>query len=116
MRHAIDAHSEKRYRPRHYMLLPIQCQLSRLDTSSVGWMVDLSSIGVGVISTITLRVGDDLTVTLPKETGPEMTLAATVRWREGLCLGVEFTPTPSTSPLTSLKFLYHLSGRLQLAS
>ncbi len=103
----VDLH-EKRWNPRQYMILPIQCQLSRKDKSSVGWMRDLSSIGAGVISNLTLTAGDELTFTLPNASGPEMKLAATVRWRQGLLLGVEFTPTPRTNPLTSQKFLYHL--------
>lgn len=99
MRHATAGLDERRWSPRQYLRLPIHCQLSWHDTSSVGWVKDLSSTGAGVISTLTLTAGDELTVTLRKEAGPEMKLTATVRWKEGLLLGVEFTPTPSTSPL-----------------
>lgn len=99
---------EKRWNSRQYMILPVQCQLSRKDKSSVGWVRDLSNIGAGVICNLTLTAGDQLTFTLPKEGGPKMKLAATVRWRQGLLLGVEFKPTSRTSPLTSRRFLYHL--------
>ena len=99
---------EKRWSPRQYMILPIQCQLSRKDKSSVGWVRNLSSIGAGVICNLTLTAGDKLTFTLPKEGGPEMKLAATVRWRQGLLLGIEFKPTPRTNPLTNRKCLCHL--------
>ena len=108
MIHATADLYEKRWSLRQYMILPIQCQLSRKDKSSAGWVRDLSNIGAGVISNLTLTAGDELTFTLPKEGGPEMKLVATVRWRQGLLLGVEFKPTLRTSPLTSRKFLCHL--------
>ncbi len=108
--------SEKRWSPRQHMILPIQCQLSREDDSAVGWVTNLSSTGAGVISNLTLTAGDELTVTLTKESGPDMKIGSRVRWKQGQLLGVEFQHTPwnrgGSGCLDSLyqfirEFLYH---------
>ena len=85
---------EKRWIPRHQMIVPIQCQLSRDDESGSGWVRDFSSIGASVISNLPLTAGDELTLTLPKDGRPEMTIAGTVRWNQGLLFGIEFKHTP----------------------
>ena len=88
-----DLH-EKRWIPRHQMIVPIHCQLARNDESGSGWVRDFSSIGASVISNLPLAAGDELTLTLPKDGHPEMIIAATVRWNQGQLLGVEFKHTP----------------------
>ena len=86
---------EKRWIPRHHMTVPIHCQLVGKDESGSGWVRDFSSIGASVISNLPLTVGDELTLTLP--TGrPEMSISATVRWNQGLLLGIEFKHTPKS--------------------
>jgi PilZ domain len=85
---------EKRWIPRHHMIVPIHCELSRNDESGAGWVRDFSSIGASVISNLSLTAGDELTLTLPKDGQPELRIAATVRWIQGQLLGVEFTHTP----------------------
>ena len=85
---------EKRWIPRHHMIVPIHCQLSRNDESGSGWVRDFSSIGASVISNLSLTAGDELTLTLPNDGQPELRIAATVRWIHGQLLGVEFTHTP----------------------
>ena len=88
-----DLH-EKRWIPRHQMIVPIHCQLSRNNEFGSGWVKDFSSIGASVISNLPLTAGDELTLTLPKDGRPEMIIAATVRWNQGQLLGVEFKHTP----------------------
>ena len=90
---AVDLY-EKRWIPRHQMIVPIHCQLSGKEESGSGWVKDFSSIGASVISNLPLMPGDELTLTLPKDGRPEMTLVATVRWNHGQLLGVEFKHTP----------------------
>jgi hypothetical protein len=85
---------EKRWIPRHHMIVPIHCQLSRKDESGSGWVRDYSSIGASVISNLPLTAGDELTLTLPKDGRMELRIAATVRWNQGQLLGVEFKHTP----------------------
>jgi hypothetical protein len=85
---------EKRWIPRHHMIVPIHCQLSMKNESGSGWVKDFSSIGASVISNLPLTPGDELTLTLPKDGRPEMSIAATVRWNQGQLLGVEFKHTP----------------------
>ena len=85
---------EKRWIPRHHMIVPIHCQLSVKTESGSGWVKDFSSIGASVISNLPLTPGDELTLTLPKDGRPEMSIAATVRWNQGQLLGVEFKHTP----------------------
>ena len=85
---------EKRWIPRHHMIVPIHCVLSRENESGSGWVRDFSSIGASVISTLPLSDGDELLLTLPKDGQPELTLAATVRWHQGQLLGIEFKHTP----------------------
>jgi hypothetical protein len=84
---------EKRWIPRYHMIVPMHCQLSRNDESGSGWVKDFSSIGASVISNLPLIAGDELTLTLPKDGRPELTIAATVRWNQGRLLGVEFKHT-----------------------
>jgi PilZ domain-containing protein len=83
---------EKRWIPRHHMTVPIHCQLVGKDESGSGWVRDFSSIGASVISNLPLTVGDELTLTLPNGR-PEMSISATVRWNQGLLLGIEFKHT-----------------------
>ena len=85
---------EKRWIPRHHMIVPIHCQLSRKEEFGSGWLRDFSSIGASVISNLTLTPGDELTLTLPKDGEPELSIAATVRWNQGQVLGIEFKHTP----------------------
>jgi hypothetical protein len=85
---------EKRWIPRHHMIVPLHCQLSGKDESGSGWVKDFSSIGASVISNLPLTAGDELTLTLPKDGRPEMRIAATVRWNQGQLLGIEFMHTP----------------------
>lgn len=85
---------EKRWIPRHHMVVPIHCHLIGKDESGSGWVRDFSSIGASVISNLPLMVGDELTLTLPKDGRPEMSISATVRWNQGLLLGIEFKHTP----------------------
>ncbi|HKT34721.1 MAG TPA: PilZ domain-containing protein [Nitrospira sp.] len=85
---------EKRWIPRHHMIVPIHCQLSREEESGSGWLRDFSSIGASVISNLPLTPGDELTLTLPKDGQPELSIAATVRWNQGQVLGIEFKHTP----------------------
>ena len=87
---------EKRWIPRHQMLVPIHCQLFGKDETGSGWVKDFSSIGASVISNLPLTTGDELTLTLPKDGQPELRIAATVRWNQGQLLGIEFTQTPRT--------------------
>jgi len=87
---------EKRWIPRHHMIVPIHCELSCNDDSGSGWVRDFSSIGASVISNLPLTPGQELTLTLPKEGRPEMKIAATVRWNHGQLLGIEFKHTPKT--------------------
>lgn len=87
---------EKRWLPRHQMVVPIQCQLFGKYESGSGWVRDFSSIGASVISNLVLTPGDELTLTLPKEGQPELRIAATVRWNHGQLLGIEFIHTPRT--------------------
>ena len=85
---------EKRWIPRHQMVVPIHCQLFGKYESGSGWVRDFSSIGASVISNLALTPGDELTLTLPKEGQPELRIAATVRWNHGQLLGIEFIHTP----------------------
>ena len=85
---------EKRWIPRHHMIVPLLCQLSRNDESGSGWVRDFSSIGASVISNLPLTAGDELTLSWPKDGHPELKIAATVRWNQGQLLGVEFKYTP----------------------
>jgi PilZ domain-containing protein len=85
---------EKRWIPRHHMIVPIHCQLSGKDESGSGWVKDFSSIGASVITNLLLTPGDELTLTLPNDGRPEMRIAATVRWNQGQLFGVEFKHTP----------------------
>ena len=85
---------EKRWIPRHHMIIPLHCQLSREEDSGSGWVRDFSSIGASVISNLALTPGDELTLTLPGDGRPQMRIAATVRWNQGQLLGVEFKHTP----------------------
>ena len=85
---------EKRWIPRHHMVVPIHCQLSGKEESGSGWVIDYSSIGASVISNLPLTPGDELTLTLPHDGRPEMRITATVRWNQGQLLGVEFKHTP----------------------
>jgi hypothetical protein len=78
------------------MIVPIHCHLVGKDESGSGWVRDFSSIGASVISNLPLTVGDELTLTLPKDGRPEMSISATVRWNQGLFLGIEFKHTPKT--------------------
>jgi hypothetical protein len=90
---------EKRWIPRHHMIVPMHCQLSGKEESGAGWVRDFSSIGASVISNLPLTPGDELTLTLPKEgqpDQPELRIAATVRWNQGQLLGIEFIHTPRT--------------------
>ncbi|HKY72895.1 MAG TPA: PilZ domain-containing protein [Nitrospira sp.] len=86
---------EKRWIPRHHMTVPIHCHLVGKDDSGSGWVRDFSSIGASVISNLPLTVGDELTLTLPNGR-PEMRISATVRWNQGLLLGIEFKHTPKS--------------------
>ena len=90
---AVDLY-EKRWIPRHQMIVPIHCQLLGKHETGSGWVKDFSSIGASVISNLPLTPGDELTLTLPKEGQPELRIAATVRWNQGQLLGIEFTQTP----------------------
>ena len=94
MRPQIAELYEKRWIPRHQMIVPIHCQLSGKEESGSGWVRDFSSIGASVISNLPLKPGDELTLTLPKDGHPEMTIVATVRWNHGQLLGLEFKHTP----------------------
>ena len=94
MRPAADDLYEKRWIPRHHMIVPIHCQLSRNEESGSGWLRDFSSIGASVISNLPLTPGEELTLTLPKDGQPELSIAATVRWNQGQLLGIEFKHTP----------------------
>ncbi len=85
---------EKRWIPRHHMLVPLHCELAGKYESGSGWVRDFSSIGASVISNLPLTPGDELTLTLPKDGRPEMTISATVRWNQGQLLGIEFKHTP----------------------
>ena len=89
-----DALYEKRLIPRQQMAVPIHCQLSRKDESGFGWVRDFSSTGASVISSLRLKAGDELTLMVPKEGQPGMTIVAMVRWSQGPLLGVLFTHTP----------------------
>jgi hypothetical protein len=88
-----DIH-EKRWIQRHQMIVPIHCQLTGNNESGSGWVRDFSSIGASVISNLPLAAGDELTLTLPKDGRPELTIAATVRWNQGRLLGIEFKHSP----------------------
>ena len=81
---------EKRWRPRHHTILPIHCQLSMDRDSGSGWIHDVSSIGASMISNLPLDVGDELTLILSNKGDSEMRVGATVRWKQGQLLGVEF--------------------------
>jgi PilZ domain-containing protein len=81
---------EKRWIPRQHMVVPLHCQLTGRQQSGSGWVRDFSSIGARVISNLPLTAGDELTVTLPKDGSPEITIAATVRWNQGQLFGLEF--------------------------
>ena len=85
---------EKRWIPRHQMIVPIHCQLFGKHECGSGWVRDFSSIGASVIRNLPLTPGDELTLTLPKDGQPELRIAATVRWNHGQLLGIEFTQTP----------------------
>ncbi|HET8721634.1 MAG TPA: PilZ domain-containing protein [Nitrospira sp.] len=87
---------EKRWIPRHHMVVPIHCQLFGKYEAGSGWVKDFSSIGASVISNLPLTPGDELTLTLPTEGQPQLRIAATVRWNQGQLLGIEFTQTPRT--------------------
>ena len=89
---SVDLH-EKRWIPRHHMIVPLHCLLSRNEESGSGWVRDFSSIGASVISNLSLNAGDELTLTLPKDGQPELKIAATVRWNQGQLVGVEFKHT-----------------------
>lgn len=94
MRPVTDDLYEKRWIPRHHMIVPMHCQLSGKDESGAGWVKDYSSIGASVISNLPLTPGDELTLTFPHDGRPEMRITATVRWNQGQLLGVEFKHTP----------------------
>lgn len=85
---------EKRWIPRQHMIVPLHCQLTGREQSGSGWVRDFSSIGARVISNLPLTAGDELTLTLPKEGSPEMSIAATVRWNQGQLFGLEFKHRP----------------------
>ena len=85
---------EKRWIPRQHMIVPLHCQLPRREQSGSGWVRDFSSIGARVISNLPLTAGDELTLTLPKDGSPQMTIAATVRWNQGQLFGLEFKHRP----------------------
>ena len=88
-------HSEKRRIPRHHLLIPIYCKLSRKEESDFGWVRDFSRTGAQVTSSLSLTHGDELTLT----TGhPEIEVTAAVRWTQGPLLGIEFKPHPLPSP------------------
>jgi hypothetical protein len=81
---------EKRWCFRHHTILPIHCQLSMDKGSGSGWIREFSSLGASVISNLPLNVGDEVTLTLDKNGHSEMAIGATVRWKHGQLLGVEF--------------------------
>jgi hypothetical protein len=81
---------EKRWNPRHHTIL---CQLSMDKGSGSGWIREFSSLGASVISKLPLKVGDEVTLTLDKNDHTEMAIAATVRWKHGPLLGLEFKHT-----------------------
>ena len=87
---------EKRWIPRHHMIVPIHCQLLGKYECGSGWVRDFSSIGASVISNLPLTPGDELTLALLTDGQPELQIAATVRWNQGQLLGIEFTQTPRT--------------------
>lgn len=84
---------EKRLLPRHTLLVPIPCQLSRRENSGFGWLRDLSCTGAKVISSLQLMAGDEVILLFPNTTPAELTIAATVRWTQGPFLGVAFKQT-----------------------
>jgi len=94
MRQAPDELYEKRWSRRRYAILPIHCELSGKEESGMGWLRDFSNTGASLISNLSLMAGDELIFTLPKEGQPDIRIAATVRWKHGPLLGVEFTHTP----------------------
>jgi hypothetical protein len=61
--------------------------------SGSGWIREFSSLGASVISKLALKVGDEVTLTLDKNDHTEMAIAATVRWKHGPLLGMEFKRT-----------------------
>lgn len=95
---------EKRWNPRHHTILPIHCQLSMDKESGSGWIREFSIIGASMISNLALAVGDEVTLTLAKKGHSEMTVAATVRWKQGQVLGVEFKQTSKDLLLSLVPF------------
>jgi len=101
MNHATELY-EKRWRPRHHTIFPVHCQLSIKEESGIAWLRDFSNIGASLISNLPLTAGDEVTLTWPKKGHSEMTVVATVRWKQGQLIGVEFHHTSkelATSPL-----------------
>jgi hypothetical protein len=72
--------------------------------SGSGWIREFSSIGASVISNLPLNVGHVVTLTLAKTGHSEMTVAATVRWKQGQLLGVEFKQTPKDLLISLVPF------------
>src|SRR5262245_13402980 len=95
-----DRLSEKRRIPRQRLIVPLHCKLGRKAESGFGWVRDFSSTGANVMSSLSLTRGDVLTLSLPPAGRPEMEIAATVRWRQGPLLGIEFKSNTEAACIT----------------
>ena len=85
---------DKRWVSRRHLILPVKCHLSWREEFGVCWVRDFSSIGANLITNIPLLAGDELTLECAEDGLPHMTIAATVRWRQGSLFGVEFKHIP----------------------
>jgi len=99
---------EKRWILRHHTILPIYCELSMGNECQTGWIREFSTVGASVITNLRLKVGDDVSITLAKKGQREVMVAATVRWKHGQLIGMEFKQTSK-----DLLFLLPLTSRAQ---